>query len=187
MLFKRSLTEKNVFCRASFYLIDLVSITSMAIWRGGLTWNYQFIHQDQREVIKNSLFMQKSGIDCFYRKDTKTLSCDRFKKQNEKKVWKKLWLVYVAVPLPVPGCQRLSGILQFIFVREHLPIVIFYFYLYLYFTFKVTHLAIVVADLCKYLSEFVLSCKSEFIGLCMFVFHIYFSFLFRESFANQSC
>ena len=34
----------NVFFRASFYLIDLVSITSMAIWRGGLTWNYQFIH-----------------------------------------------------------------------------------------------------------------------------------------------
>ena len=29
--------------------------------------------------------MQKSGIDCFYRKDTKTLSCDRFKKQIEKK------------------------------------------------------------------------------------------------------
>ena len=93
MLFKRSLTEKNVFCRASFYLIDLVSITSMAIWRGGLTWNYQFIHQDQREVIKHSLFMQKSGIDCFYRKATKTLRCDRFKKQIEKKVLKKLWSV----------------------------------------------------------------------------------------------
>ena len=54
-------------------------------------------------------------------------------KNKLKKFWKKLWLVYVAVPLPVPGCQRLSGILQFIFVREHLPIVIFYFfYLYLY-------------------------------------------------------
>ena len=85
--------KRNVFFRASFYLIDLVSITSMAIWRGGLTWNYQFIHQDQREVIKNSLFMQKSGIDCFYRKATKTLRCDRFKKQIEKKVLKKLWSV----------------------------------------------------------------------------------------------
>ena len=89
-------------------------------------------------------------------------------------------MVYVAVPLPVPGCQRLSGILQFIFVREYLPIVIFYLYSCLYFQFKVTHLGIVVSDLCKYLSEFVLSCKSEFIGLCMYlflcVFFIYTSF-----------
>ena len=106
-------------------------------------------------------------------------------KQIEKKVWKKLWLVYVAVPLPVPGCQRLSGILQFIFVREHLPIVIFY--LYLYFKFKVTHLAIVVSDLCKYLSEFVLSCKSAFIGLCMYLFCVCFSYIFLISFQRKFC
>ena len=94
-------------------------------------------------------------------------------------------MVYVAVPLPVPGCQRLSGILQFIFVREHLPIVIFY--LYLYFKFKVTHLAIVVSDLCKYLSEFVLSCKSEFIGVCLYLFCVCFSYIFLISFQRKFC
>ena len=143
-------------------------------------WNWLFLQKSYKNFEMWSV--QKTN----WKKSFKKVVIGS-KKRLKKKVWKKLWLVYVAVPLPVPGCQRLSGILQFIFVREHLPIVIFYFYLYLYFTFKVTHLAIVVADLCKYLSEFVLSCKSEFIGLCMFVFHIYFSFLFRESFANQSC
>ena len=93
----------------------------------------------------------------------------------------------MAVPLPVPGCQRLSGILQFIFVREHLPIVISYLYLYLYFKFKVTHLAIVVSDLCKYLSEFVLSCKSAFIGLCMYLFCVCFSYIFLISFQRKFC
>ena len=93
----------------------------------------------------------------------------------------------MAVPLPVPGCQRLSGILPFIFVREHLPIGIFYLYLYLYFKFKVTHLAIVVSDLCKYLSEFVLSCKSAFIGLCMYLFCVCFSYIFLISFQRKFC
>ena len=87
---------------------------------------------------------KKAELIVFTEKNTKSLICDRFKKQIpkkkfekscdwfKKKVWKKLWLVYVAVPLPVPGCQRLSGILQFIFVREHLPIVIFYFFLFVF-------------------------------------------------------
>ena len=50
-----------------------------------------------------------------------------------------------------------------------------------------THLAIAVSDLCKYLSEFVLSCKSKFIGLCMYLFCVCFSYIFLISFQRKFC
>ena len=193
----------------------------MAIWRGGLTWDYHFIHQDQREVIKNSLFMQESWIDCFYREDTKKLSCDRFKKQIEKKSLKKVvigsknkvkkvlkscdqfkkqiekkfkkscdWFTWPCrCPFRAANASRGS---YNSFLSENICQLSFSICIRICTSNLKWRIWLLLYRICAniFLNLFYPANRSLLGCACIssvFVFHIYFSFLFRESFANQSC